>query len=455
MAITAINPATGQEVRAYPETSAREVENIVRESDAFFKSWRRQSFIERAELLRKAASVLNERKDEYAKLMAVEMGKPVADGRAEAQKCAWACEFFAEHASRFLEPENVETEASRSFVTFQPLGAVLAIMPWNYPFWQVFRFAAPALMAGNTVLLKHASNVPGCSMAIEEIFRKAGFPKEAFRSLLISSDQVEKVIEHPLVRGVTLTGSRSAGRTVAKKAGGALKKTVLELGGSDPYIVLEDADLPEAVKACVAGRLLNSGQSCIAAKRFIVAEPVRKEFEEMLVEEMKRKVVGDPLLEDVQIGPQAKGKLREELHKQATDSIQKGAKLLLGGRMPEGSGFFYPLTVLTDAAPGMPVFDEETFGPVAAVVPARDEADAIALANNSVYGLGGAIFSRNIDRAVEIATNEIEAGICFVNDFVKSDPRLPFGGIKDSGYGRELSPYGIKEFVNVKTIRVK
>lgn len=455
MAMTAINPATGEELKAYPETSEREVENIVRESDAFFKSWRRRTFSERAELMKKAASILNERKDEYAKLMAVEMGKPVVDGRAEAQKCAWVCEFFAEHASRLLEPENVETEARRSFVTFQPIGIVLAVMPWNFPFWQVFRFAAPALMAGNTVLLKHASNVPGCSLAIEDVFRKSGFPKGAFRSLLISSDQVGKAIENPLVRGVTLTGSRSAGRTVAKKAGSVLKKTVLELGGSDPYIVLEDADLEEAVKACVAGRLLNSGQSCIAAKRFIVVEPVRKEFEEMLVEEMKKKIVGDPLLEDVQIGPQAKDKLREKLHKQATDSIQKGAKLLLGGKMPASSGFFYPLTVLTNVAPGMPAFDEETFGPVAAVVPAKDEADAIALANNSVYGLGAAIFSRNIDRAVEIATNEIETGNCFVNDFVKSDPRLPFGGIKDSGYGRELSAYGIKEFVNVKTIRVK
>jgi succinate-semialdehyde dehydrogenase/glutarate-semialdehyde dehydrogenase len=382
------------------------------------------------------------------------MGKPVRDGVAEAEKCAWVCEHYAERTPAYLAPELVPTDASRACVTFQPLGVVLAVMPWNFPFWQVFRFAAPALMAGNAAVLKHASNVPGCALAIEHLVRDAGFPDHLFRTLLIGSELVPQIIEHPFVRAATLTGSGPAGSAVARKAGERLKKTVLELGGSDPYLVLEDADLDLAAAACARARLVNSGQSCIAGKRFIVVERVRRDFERRFVQRMAAARMGDPLRDDTEVGPQARRDLRDALHRQVTQSVAGGARVLLGGQIPAGAGAFYPPTVLSDVRRGMPAFDEEVFGPVAAVIPVKDEAHAIATANDSVFGLGGAVFTRDVARGERIATEQLECGCAFVNDNVRSDPRLPFGGIKESGYGRELSGYGIKEFVNVKTVWV-
>lgn len=455
MSLKSVNPATGETRKTYPETSSAEIERSIRKADEAFQDWKRLPFARRAERLNAAAVILRENRDNYAELMAVEMGKPIRDGRAESDKCAWVCEYFARQAPSMLAPESIESDAGSSFVVFAPLGVVLAIMPWNYPFWQVFRFAAPALMAGNTAILKHASNVPGCASAIASIFDAAGFPPAVFQSLLVPGSAVESIIADPLIRAVTLTGSTAAGESVAANAGKHLKKTVLELGGSDPYVVLEDADLEHTVATCVASRLLNSGQSCIAAKRFIVVESVRKRFEEMLVEQMAAKVMGDPLDDAVEIGPQARIDLRDDLHRQVRESIANGARCLLGGKIPEGNGAYYPCTVLTDVAPGMPAYEEETFGPVAAVISVPDEAEAIRVANDTQFGLGAAVFTADVDRGRRIAVEHLEAGNCFVNDFVKSDPRLPFGGIRQSGYGRELSHYGIKEFVNIKTIYIR
>ena len=455
MSITVINPTTGETIKTYRELAPEETAAAVEQAHEAYVSWRKTGFSHRAGLMKEAAAVLRRRKDELAELMALEMGKPVRDGRAEVEKCAWVCEYYADNAEGFLSNENVETEARKSYVTFQPLGVVLAVMPWNFPLWQVFRFAAPALMAGNAGVLKHASNVPGSALAIEDVFRLAGFPEGLFRTLLVGSGQVAAVIGNPLVKAVTLTGSTPAGRAVAAKAGEMLKKTVLELGGSDPYVVLEDADIPEAAATCVTSRLINAGQSCIAAKRFIVVEEVREEFERLYVELMRAKTMGDPLSEETEIGPQARHDLRDELHAQVAKSIGMGAVCLLGGTVPEGPGAFYPPTVLTGVRKGMPAYDEELFGPVASIIPVKDEKEAIAVANDSVFGLGAAVFTRDVERGERIAATEIEAGSCFVNTFVKSDPRLPFGGIKESGYGRELSHYGIKEFVNIKTVYVK
>jgi succinate-semialdehyde dehydrogenase/glutarate-semialdehyde dehydrogenase len=450
-----INPATGERVREYAEAGAAEVGGILARADAAFHAWRSVPFSERATRVRRAGALLRERKDTYARLMAVEMGKPVAQGRGEAEKCAWVCEYYADHAEAFLSPEPVDTDATRSFVAFEPLGVVLAVMPWNFPFWQVFRFAAPGLMAGNAGVLKHASNVCGSALAIEEVFRDAGFPEDLFRTLLVGSGRVAGIIEAPEVKAVTLTGSTPAGRSVAARAGAVLKKAVLELGGSDPYLVLEDADLLPTVDACVSSRLINGGQSCIAAKRFIVVEPVRARFEELFVEGMRRKVMGDPLAEGVDLGPQARVDLRDELHAQVVKSVAMGARLLLGGTLPPGPGAFYPPSVLAGVGKGMPACDEELFGPVAAIIGVKDEAEAIRVANDSCFGLGAAVFTADAARGERIASRELEAGCCFVNSFVKSDPRLPFGGIKESGFGRELSSFGIREFVNIKSVYVK
>ena len=454
MPIDAVNPATGETIKTYEEMTPDQAAEAVQEAHAAWEPWRKLSFADRATPMKKAAAILRERKEEFARLMALEMGKPFKQGVAEAEKCALGCDYYAEHAEAHLAPEMVKTDASKSYVAFEPVGVVLAVMPWNFPFWQVFRFAAPALMAGNVGVLKHASNVPGCAMAIEEVFVQAGFPKGVFRTLLIGSRHVKAVIEHPLVRAVTLTGSTPAGKAVAAQAGAALKKTVLELGGSDPYIVLEDADLEHAVNTCTTSRLINSGQSCVNAKRFIVVEPLVAAFTEKMVAAMKARRMGDPLADGTEIGPQARPDLRDELHQQVMDSVAKGAKLLLGGEVPPGNGSFYPPTVLGDVKPGMPAYHEELFGPVASIFSARDEADAIRIANDSIFGLGAAVFTNDVARGERIA-RQLDAGCAFVNTLVASDPRLPFGGIKESGYGRELGTYGIKEFVNMKTVYVR
>ena len=455
MAFAAVNPASGVSLRAYPEHSPQETARRLALAAEAFAAWRRRSLADRGRLLRAVAAALRSRAQEFAVLMAEEMGKPVAQGRAEAEKCAWVCEFYAEQAAAFLAPETVPTDAAKSVVVFEPLGPILAVMPWNFPFWQVFRAAAPALMAGNPMLLKHASNVPGCALVLERIFHEAGAPEGLFQTLLVEAGHVAGLIAHPAVRGVTLTGSTPAGRAVASAAGGQLKKTVLELGGSDPYVILEDADLPAAAETCAASRLINAGQSCISAKRFIVVEPVRRRFEELLVERLAAYRVGDPLREETTIGPLARRDLRDALHRQVQRSLQQGARLLLGGTLPGGPGAFYPPTALGDVRAGMPVYEEETFGPVAAIIPAADEADAIRIANDSSYGLGAAVFTGSRERGEQLAVEALEAGCCFVNALVRSDPRLPFGGIKDSGYGRELSRFGIREFVNIKSVYIR
>lgn len=455
MALQSIQPFDGQKIRDYEEMSGEQVDRILADSVLAFGQWRRKSFAERSEPMRAAAAVLKRRQRDLAELMAREMGKPLKQGRAELEKCAKACEFYAERAADFLKPEPVTTEAHRSYVSFEPLGTVLAVMPWNYPFWQVFRFLAPALMAGNAAVLKHASNVSGCALAIEDILREAGFPAGLFRTLLLSSPRVETLIRHPAVKAVTLTGSNRAGEEVAAQAGKNIKKTVLELGGSDPFIILADADLEKAAEVAAESRLLNAGQSCISAKRFIVVPETREAFEAAFVRKMAETSFGDPLSEDCAMGPLARADLRETLQKQVEASVKRGARLLLGGIVPEGPGAFYPPTVLSGVKEGMPAYHEEVFGPVAAILHAQNEEDAIRLANDSSFGLGAAVFTRDLERGEKIAKERLEAGSCFVNALVRSDPRLPFGGVKASGYGRELSAFGIREFVNIKTVYVQ
>jgi succinate-semialdehyde dehydrogenase/glutarate-semialdehyde dehydrogenase len=453
--LSSTNPATEESIQSYSEHTPEEVEEILIKVDMAQQSWEKTDFDERSSLMKIAASVLRAHSDRYAKLMAQEMGKPISGARSEVEKCAWVCEYYAENAVEFLSDEVIETDASQSFVTFRPMGVVLAVMPWNFPFWQVFRFAAPGLMAGNAGVLKHASNVTGCALAIEEIFREAGFPENLFRTLKVPGKKASKVIENSIIKAVTLTGSVPAGKAVAEKAGSLLKKTVMELGGSDPYVILEDADLDTAAQTCATSRLINSGQSCIAAKRFIAVESVYDEFIEKLSSAMKAKTMGDPLDSKSDIGPQARVDLRDELHQQVQKSIHRGAKCILGGEIPNQKGAWYPPTILTDVSPGMPAYEEELFGPVAAVIRARDESDAVRIANDSKFGLGAAVFTEDIEKGRYIAAKRLNAGCCFVNQYVKSDPRLPFGGILDSGYGRELSHFGIREFVNIKTVYVK
>ncbi len=453
--IKSVNPFNNKIIKTYNEMSNEKVDSIILSSQKAFDSWKRIPIKERSLLIKNAGAVLRENIKDYSEIMTLEMGKPISQSKAEVEKCAWVCDYYYENAERFLQDELVQTDASKSFVSYQPLGVILAIMPWNFPFWQVIRFAAPTLMAGNTGLLKHASNVTGSALALEEVFVKAGFPDDVFRPLIISSMNTKRVIENPFVQAVSLTGSVPAGRAVASAAGNVLKKCVLELGGSDPYVILDDADLESAADACVTSRLINGGQSCIAAKRFIIVESVFDEFEKLYVEKMSRKKMGDPFNESNDVGPQASIPLRNELHDQVMRSVKTGAKLLLGGIIPEGENAFYPPTILTNVKPGMPAFDEELFGPVAALVKAHDEKDAIQLANQTVFGLGAAVFTKDIKRGELIAKEELIAGNCFVNQFVRSDPRLPFGGVKESGYGRELSPFGIKEFVNIKSVYIK
>ncbi len=455
MPIESLNPYSGQTIKTYEEYAPERVDEMLRLAESAHRSWRQSSFEQRSEPMRRAGAILRDRKEEYARLIACEMGKPLAQGRAEADKCALGCDYYAENAAAFLEPEEVATDAARSRIEFQPLGVVLAVMPWNFPFWQVFRFAAPAIMAGNAAVLKHASNVPGSAVAIEDVMRDAGFPDGLFQTLLIGSGAVDRVIENPIIKAVTLTGSTPAGKAVAAKAGSELKKTVLELGGSDPYLILDDSGLEETAENCSAARLVNGGQSCVAAKRFIVLETLRERFEALMVENMKGYRMGDPLEDDVQVGPQARHDLRDQLHDQVRRSVDLGARVLLGGKVPQVAGAFYPPTVLAGVTKGMPAYDEEMFGPVASVISVKDEDEAVRVANDTVYGLGAAVYTTDETQAERVASR-IEAGCCFINGFVRSDPRLPFGGIKQSGYGRELAAYGIREFVNIKTIyRVK
>jgi succinate-semialdehyde dehydrogenase/glutarate-semialdehyde dehydrogenase len=387
--------------------------------------------------------------------MTEEMGKTLTDGRAEVDKCAVNCDWFADHAEKYLANEPVDFDGEEAFVTFNPLGVVLAVMPWNFPFWQVFRFAAPALMAGNGALLKHASNVPGCALAIEEVLHQAGVPRDLFRTLLLPSREVEALIKDENIAAVTLTGSVAAGKSVATAAGSVLKKCVLELGGSDAYVVLDDADVEAAAKVAATARMVNGGQSCIAGKRFIVVRSILAPFERAMVEAMRVYEMGDPTKEGTKLGPMQSVKARDEIHRQVAQSVERGARLLLGGKVPDKPGAWYPATVLSDVRPGQPAHDEEVFGPVAAIIAAEDEADAIRIANASEFGLGSGVITADLDRGRRIASQELEAGLSFVNENVRSDPRAPFGGVKHSGYGRDCSSYGIKEFVNIKTVHVK
>ena len=457
MSIQSINPANGKIIKTYKEDSGQNVTRKIEQTHKAWLKWRETSFADRAVLLKKLADNLTQRKNELAVLMANEMGKPLKDGVAEIEKCASVCEYYADNGAQFLADEIVKTDASKSYVSFQSLGIVLAIMPWNFPFWQVFRFLAPGLMAGNCGLLKHASNVPGCALVIEDLVKTAGFPSHVFQTLMIGSKDVNKVVAHPLVKAVTLTGSTEAGIKVAQQAGMLLKKTVLELGGSDPYIVLEDADLEEAAQACVNSRLINNGQSCVAAKRFILVKGIEKVFIKLFKEKMMQKKVGDPFEANTDLGPMARADLRDELHGQVLSNIKAGAKCILGGNIPKlkGAHAYYEPTILTGIKKGMPAYSEEIFGPVALIISAKDTEHAISIANDTVFGLGAAVFTKNNSAGEEIARTRLQAGCCFVNSLVKSDPRLPFGGVNQSGYGRELSKYGIHEFVNIKTVYVK
>lgn len=453
--LTSVNPINEAIIEKYPEHSPEEIHAIIDSTDKAFKEWMHAGISERAKPMKRAADLLRLDVEKYARLITLEMGKPIGQSRAEVLKCASVCDYYAEHAATFLANEEVSTEASRSYISYRPLGVVLAVMPWNFPFWQVFRFAAPALMAGNTALLKHASNVTGSALAIETVLRQAGFPDHVFRVLKVPGKKAAAIIEHPAVKAVSLTGSVDAGRAVASKAGSMLKKSVMELGGSDPYIILEDADLDTAVPICVNSRLINSGQSCIAAKRFIVVKSVRKAFEDRFTATMATKTMDDPILETTDVGPQALSSLRDDLNAQVTRSIYMGARCLIGGQVPQKSGAWYPPTVLTNVTAGMPAYEEEVFGPVAAIIEARDEHEAIRMANDTAFGLGASVFTSNLDKGRKLAEETINAGSCFVNDLVRSDPRLPFGGIGDSGYGRELSYIGIREFTNIKTVYIK
>lgn len=455
MTIQTINPATEEVIAEYEEMSENEFNRIIDDTHDAFKKWRNVSFAKRAQPMLKLADLLKANSDEYAKLITSEMGKVNAAAQAEIEKCAWVCEHFANHAAKYLRSRSVKTEMTKSYVAYRPIGVIFAIMPWNFPFWQVFRFAAPALMAGNAALLKHAPISTGVGLKIESLFAEAGFPKNLFRTLILDNDGAAKVIANPKIAAVTLTGSERAGSAVGAAAARSLKKVVLELGGSDPYIILEDADLEAAAEAAVSSRMNNSGQVCIAAKRLIVVPAIKEKFEKLVMEKLNRYHMGDPMDDNYNFGPMSRHDLRDELHKQVQESVKKGAKLLKGGEIPVGKGYYYPPTVLTQVTKGMPAYDEELFGPVITFINAKNEKDAIAIANDNKYGLAAAVFTSNLKKGEKIAANKIEAGTCYVNEFVRSDPRLPFGGIRRSGYGRELSAEGIREFTNVKTVAVK
>jgi succinate-semialdehyde dehydrogenase/glutarate-semialdehyde dehydrogenase len=450
MAIATVNPKTGKTEKTFEAHSPEQVEERLRKAEAAFASFRKTTFAQRAAWMRKAAALLEERKGSLGRLMTVEMGKLRSAAVAEVEKCAAGCRYYADTAEQHLAAERVETDARRSEKRFQPLGCVLAVMPWNFPFWQVFRFAAPALMAGNVGILKHSSNVPQCALAIEQIFVDAGFPAGCFQTLLVGGSEVKKLIDDPRIAAATLTGSDAAGRSLAQAAGAQLKKTVLELGGSDPFVILPSCDLEKAVATAVTARVQNAGQSCIAAKRFIVHERIAAQFEEKFVARMAALKVGDPEDDETQVGPLSSKQQLDDIEKQVAKAVKDGARLACGGKRVGSEGFFYAPTVLLEAQ-GTTAWREEIFGPVAAVVRARDLDDAIAKANDTPFGLGAAAFTTDPAEQEKLA-NELEAGSVFINGMVKSDPRLPFGGVKQSGYGRELSREGIREFVNIKTV---
>jgi succinate-semialdehyde dehydrogenase / glutarate-semialdehyde dehydrogenase len=448
-----INPYTLKVLAQYDEMTTNEAKQVVGLVYNEWLLWKEFPYNSRAVLMHRVAKILRDKKNELARLICLEMGKLIGEALGEVEKCAWVCDYYADHTEKLLSNEPIPTEARKSQVLFQPLGPILAIMPWNYPFWQTFRFAAPALMAGNTALLKHASNVQGCALAIEQLFREAGFPEQAFRTLVISASKVEDIIAHPMVKGVTLTGSEEAGRKVASAAGRHLKKLVLELGGSDPLIILSDANLDQAVQVGLKSRMLTSGQTCISAKRFIMVKEVANRFIDKLKTGMQQYLAGDPLLPQTTLAPLSKRSFAEEVHRQVTESVSMGAQCLLGGRLPE-EGCFYPPTLLAGVTDSMPAFCQETFGPVIALTVVDNDDEAIREANNSRFGLGASVWTQD-EKKAERFCREIEAGAVFVNQLVKSDPRMPFGGIKNSGYGRELSSYGIKEFCNIKSVWIE
>ncbi|TAK09205.1 MAG: NAD-dependent succinate-semialdehyde dehydrogenase, partial [Candidatus Manganitrophaceae bacterium] len=454
MAIATVNPATGETIKTFPPLTDRQIGEKIQRAEKTFQSYRRVPPSDRASWLFQAAHILETEREKFGRLMTLEMGKPFKAAEAEAVKCARACRYYVENGERFLADIEVKTDATWSYIRFQPLGPILAVMPWNFPFWQVFRFAAPALMAGNVTLLKHASNVPQCALAIEEIFKRAGFPEGVFQTLLIGSDQVSRVIDDPAVRAATLTGSVGAGRAIGSEAGQRIKKSVLELGGSDPFIIMPSAHLDDAIKTAVQARTINNGQSCIAAKRFIVAEPIAETFERRFTEAMERLQIGEPMDEKTDLGPLATANQIVKLEEQVRATTARGARLLTGGRRLDRPGFYYAPTVLTDIPRGSPAYHEELFGPVASIFRVANVDEAIRVANDTIFGLGSSVWTNDAAERARFI-NELEAGMVFVNAMVASDPRLPFGGVKQSGYGRELSEFGIREFVNIKTVWVK
>jgi len=452
--INTYNPATGEKLDHYHLMSSDDADHAVTRSQEAYINWRKTSFETRAKLFNTLADLMEARVDDLASLMTREMGKVEAQGRQEVELCAQICRYTAEHGASFLEDDHRIFEGGRAIVTYQPLGVILGIQPWNFPLYQVIRYSACNIMAGNTTVLKHAKNVFGMALAIQQLYEDAGFPKNVYQSLLIDGKTASGLIKHKYVRGVTFTGSDEIGKSVAKEAASMSKKTVMELGSNDAYLVLSDADIDVAVETCIKGRVINNGETCVAAKRFVIVESVYKAFTERFIAQCKRLKVGDPTDDSTDLGPMAREDLRDELHEQVKSSIDKGATLSLGGEVPDNNGYYYPITVLEDVKPGMPAYDDELFGPVASIIKAKDDEQAMEIANDSRYGLGGGIFSTDTDRAIALAKNEFDTGMININGYSLAQPNLPFGGVKDSGYGREHGGFGIREFVNIKTIMV-